>query len=134
MQPLTFVKPEVSNGLAGYFRLPAKKMPKIKDKKKVSESESSDNDSSEDEKPAPSKKSKSSLPEKDENGDYSWQLEKMKYVKVRAFKGNVYVDIREHYLADGKLKPGKKGISLSVEQWRRVKELIPEIDEAVKDL
>ncbi|XP_046404108.1 activated RNA polymerase II transcriptional coactivator p15 [Ischnura elegans] len=109
-------------------------MPKNKDKKKVSESESSDSDSSVEEKPAPSKKAKTSNLEKDENGDYSWHLEKMKYAKVRTFQGKVYVDIREYYQSDGKMKPGKKGISLSVDQWRRIKELMPEIDEAIKEM
>jgi hypothetical protein len=31
-------------------------------------------------------------------------------VKVRDFRGKVYVDIREYYESDGDLKPGKKGV------------------------
>ncbi|KAG8228861.1 hypothetical protein J437_LFUL008358 [Ladona fulva] len=108
-------------------------MPKNKDKKKVSDSDSSE--TSEEEKPPPTKKSKSATTsaEKDENGDYSWQLEKMRYVKVREFHGKVYVDIREYYNANGDMKPGKKGISLSATQWRKLKDLMPEIDQALSE-
>ena len=40
---------------------------------------------------------------------------------VRKFKGTVYVDIRETYNdKQGNEKPGKKGISLNVEQWNEL--------------
>ena len=39
----------------------------------------------------------------------SFQLENNRYVKVREFRGKVYVDIREFYEKDGELLPGKKG-------------------------
>jgi len=39
------------------------------------------------------------------------------------------VDIREYYLDNAQeLKPGKKGISLTVEQWNKLKESIQVID------
>ncbi|NXI54540.1 TCP4 polymerase, partial [Chloroceryle aenea] len=64
-----------------------------------------------------------------------FQIGKMRYVRVCSFKGNALVDIREFYTdKDGDLKPGRKGIALSLEQWNQLKEIIPEIDAAVKKL
>ncbi|NXS52862.1 TCP4 polymerase, partial [Brachypteracias leptosomus] len=60
---------------------------------------------------------------------------KMCYVKVSCFKGKVLVDIREFYTdKEGSMKPGRKGIALSAEQWNQLKEIIPKIDAAVKKL
>ncbi|NWH71501.1 TCP4 polymerase, partial [Piaya cayana] len=64
-----------------------------------------------------------------------FQIGKMRYVRVSSFKGKVLVDIREFYTdKEGDLKPGRKGIALSAEQWSQLKEVIPEIDAAVKKL
>ncbi|XP_010005779.1 PREDICTED: activated RNA polymerase II transcriptional coactivator p15-like [Chaetura pelagica] len=62
-----------------------------------------------------------------------FQIGTMRYVKVSCFKGKVLVDIREFYTdKEGSTKPGRKGISLSADQWNRLKAIIPEIDAAVK--
>ncbi|NWX17064.1 TCP4 polymerase, partial [Aegotheles bennettii] len=64
-----------------------------------------------------------------------FQIGTMRYVRVSCFKGKVLVDIREFYTdKEGSTKPGRKGIALSVEQWNQLKEIIPEIDAAVKKL
>ncbi|NXI98102.1 TCP4 polymerase, partial [Psophia crepitans] len=64
-----------------------------------------------------------------------FQIGKMRYVRVSCFKGKVLVDIREFYAdKEGSMKPGRKGIALSAEQWNQLKEIIPEIDAAVKKL
>lgn len=42
--------------------------------------------------------------------------------------GQVFVDIREFYGTDGDEKPGKKGISLAMEQWEALKRSISTID------
>jgi len=55
---------------------------------------------------------------KNSEGEMYVDLGKKKRVSVRSFKGNTLVDIREYYGADGDEKPGKKGISLTVEQWK----------------
>lgn len=47
------------------------------------------------------------------------------------FRGKIYVDVREYYEKDGEMLPGKKGISLTVEQWEKLKALIPKIDDAL---
>jgi len=117
-------------------------MPKTK---KLDDS-SSDSDSSgpRDKNPPPSKRSKteSSSPAKSsgaggskskKSDDESWQLDKTRMVKINEFRGKIFVDIREYYEANGELKPGKKGISLSASQYQKLKEIIPEVDEALKN-
>lgn len=43
------------------------------------------------------------------------------------------MNIREFYQADdGELRPGKKGIMLTMEQWEKFKEIIPELTDAIK--
>ncbi|XP_078455906.1 activated RNA polymerase II transcriptional coactivator p15 isoform X2 [Lampetra fluviatilis] len=69
-----------------------------------------------------------------ESDNNMFQLSKMRYVSVREFKGKVLVDVREYYDKDGDMKPTKKGISLAVDQWARLKELMPDIDAAVKKM
>ncbi|NXA42640.1 TCP4 polymerase, partial [Eudromia elegans] len=62
-----------------------------------------------------------------------FQIGKMRYVRVSCFKGKVLVDIREFYVdKEGDTKPGRKGIALSAEQWNQLKEIVPEIDAAIK--
>ncbi|KAF8444549.1 transcriptional Coactivator p15-domain-containing protein [Boletus edulis BED1] len=65
---------------------------------------------------------------KNAEGEKYVELGKKKRAAVRPFKGQVFVDIREFYGADGDEKPGKKGISLSVEQWEALKQSISTID------
>jgi len=56
-------------------------------------------------------------------------------VSVSVFKGKVRVDFREFYKGDGEdLLPSKKGISFDITQYEKIKELIPMIDEAIRDL
>uniref|UniRef100_A0A8C2TFI4 Activated RNA polymerase II transcriptional coactivator p15 n=1 Tax=Coturnix japonica TaxID=93934 RepID=A0A8C2TFI4_COTJA len=66
-------------------------------------------------------------------GSVYLQIGKMRYVRVSCFKGKVLVDIREFYMdKEGDMKPGRKGIALSAEQWNQLKEIVPDIDAAVK--
>ncbi|XP_069137186.1 activated RNA polymerase II transcriptional coactivator p15-like isoform X1 [Argopecten irradians] len=78
--------------------------------------------------------SQSKKPTKGANGEQMFQLSKMRFVSVSEFRGKVLVGIREYYEADGDLRPGKKGISLNMEQWNNLKEQIDEIDKAVKSV
>jgi len=61
----------------------------------------------------------------------SWDLGKNKRVSLNEFKGKVLFDIREYYDAGGQLKPGKKGISLSREQWDIVHSVSDDITSAI---
>ncbi|KAG5841160.1 SUB1 regulator of transcription b [Anguilla rostrata] len=87
-------------------------------------------------KPKPGESSRGGASSKgDSNEDNMFQIGKMRYVTVRDFKGKVLIDIREYWTDQaGEMKPGKKGISLSAEQWMQLKEQMSDIDDAVKRL
>ncbi|KAL5523756.1 hypothetical protein ACEPAG_7929 [Sanghuangporus baumii] len=68
------------------------------------------------------------------DGEKFVDLGKKRRVTVRSFKGSVLVDIREFYGKDDDLQPGKKGISLSPEQWAELKANGGTIDGLVKKL
>jgi len=38
-------------------------------------------------------------------------LDKNRFVKVRDFRGKLFIDIREFYEKNGEMLPGKKGIN-----------------------
>jgi len=63
----------------------------------------------------------------------SWHLGRNKHVKVRSFKGQTYIDIREYYVDQSTMdtKPGKKGISLTCEQYQNLKGILDEVDHAL---
>lgn len=111
-----------------------------KSKEFVSSSEDSDSDEQPKqkkkkvEKPKPPKEEKKAAASKTtgKNGEQMFQIAKMRFVTVSEFRGKVMVGIREFYEADGDLRPGKKGISLNLEQWNSLKDQISEIDDAVK--
>ena len=66
---------------------------------------------------------------KDSEGLPYFNITEKRRAKIQKFKGKARVDLREYYQGgDGELLPGKKGISLSLEDYQRVKELIPAID------
>jgi len=71
---------------------------------------------------------------KNTEGEKYVELGKKKRASVRSFKGQVYLDIREFYGTDGDEKPGKKGISLAMEQWESLKRSISVIDASFAEL
>lgn len=64
------------------------------------------------------------------------ELDKKKQVTVREFNGIKLVDIRDFYVdkQSGEKKPGKKGISLTEETWKKLLELQQDINNALEDL
>ncbi|KAI5709161.1 hypothetical protein M8J76_011610 [Diaphorina citri] len=71
--------------------------------------------------PAASKKGGASKDGESSGGPAgSWCLEGMRFVKVDEFRGRPLISIREYYEKNGQLLPGKKGISLSATQWRKL--------------
>lgn len=86
---------------------------------------------------APSKKTKTSTSSSGGGGkdkEPEFPLDKNRLVRVRSFKGRAYVDIREYYMKDGDMLPGKKGISLSPEQWKKLLSQADGINEALANV
>ena len=77
-----------------------------------------------------SKRSKRDLSSDEEDASGGpWELSAKRFVNINSFRGKQMVDIREYYTDDsGETKPGKKGISLSLDQWEKLKKIIPEVD------
>ncbi|KAH8413426.1 hypothetical protein KR009_010996 [Drosophila setifemur] len=117
-------------------------MPKIKKKQQSSSSESDSGPEDRNQPvskkaknsaaPAPPAAKKSASGGSGGDGATTWTLEKMRMVKINEFRGRKMVDIREHYEKNGEILPGKKGISLSILQWKKLLELAEEITQAVE--
>ncbi|KAL7064653.1 hypothetical protein AAHC03_04449 [Spirometra sp. Aus1] len=114
-------------------------------RKSAAEDDASDSSlSSLEDEPPPSKQVKSETSKKlpdvrretSASGDKLIDLTGKKYVTVRNFKGRIFVDIREYYedKSDGGLKPGKKGISLNVEQWDKLREVMDVLNADIKKM
>nr|OQO17211.1 hypothetical protein B0A51_17336 [Rachicladosporium sp. CCFEE 5018] len=69
----------------------------------------------------------------DDDGNDFWELSRTKRVQISEFKGITMVGIREFYEKDGKWLPGKKGISLTTEQFNAVVEALPQIEASLKE-
>lgn len=83
--------------------------------------------------------SQSPVKKKNASNEVYFDLSSKRRVTIRNWNRLTLIDLREFWDAEGDesgeaLKPGKKGISLSVEQWAKLKELAPQIDEAINEL
>ncbi|KAK1932395.1 RNA polymerase II transcriptional coactivator KIWI [Phytophthora citrophthora] len=67
-----------------------------------------------------------------EQGEIVFELSSKRRVTVRKWKSMKFVDIREFYDDDGQPKPGKKGISLSPDQWEKLYSFSDAIAEAIQ--
>ncbi|KAM7275716.1 hypothetical protein ACFE04_017582 [Oxalis oulophora] len=72
-----------------------------------------------------------SSPDADDDNLVVCEISKNRRVSVRNWQGKVWIDIRECYQKDGNTLPGKKGISISVDQWNILRDHAPEIHNAL---
>jgi hypothetical protein len=61
-----------------------------------------------------------------------FDLGNSRFASVSEFKGKMLVNIREYYHKDGKWQPGKKGISLSQDQYLNLKKVLGHLDDALE--
>ena len=54
-----------------------------------------------------------------------------KRVQVHKFRGKILIDIRELYNKDDEWLPSKKGLSLNVDQYKKLRKMMSLIDEAI---
>lgn len=62
----------------------------------------------------------------------TFELDSKRKVTLSQFKGKWRVDIREFYDDKGEMKPGRKGISLSLEQWEKLISMVPDITQSIQ--
>ena len=62
----------------------------------------------------------------------------MRYVSLEQFGwplSDTYVDISQYFINDqNECYPTKKGIMLTIEQYKRLNEVIPEIDQEISEM
>ncbi|KND89676.1 putative RNA polymerase II transcriptional coactivator [Tolypocladium ophioglossoides CBS 100239] len=71
---------------------------------------------------------------KDDEGNPFWELSNKRRVGVSQFKNLWMVNVREYYEKDGKMLPGKKGISLSIEQYTALLKAVPSINATLREM
>ncbi|WZH43664.1 transcriptional Coactivator p15-domain-containing protein [Fusarium acuminatum] len=69
---------------------------------------------------------------KDDDGNPFWELSNKRRVGISEFSKKTFVNVREYYEKDGKTLPGKKGISLSIEQYNALLKAIPRINATLR--
>ncbi|RMJ27754.1 hypothetical protein PHISP_01398 [Aspergillus sp. HF37] len=69
----------------------------------------------------------------DANGDRYWEISKMRRATISTFRGKTMVNIREYYEKDGQELPGKKGISMPMDQFSSFITFLPEIEAVLSE-
>ncbi|KAK3174828.1 hypothetical protein OEA41_002074 [Lepraria neglecta] len=62
------------------------------------------------------------------DGEVFWELSGKRRVGIQEFGGRKLINIREYYEKDGQMLPTKKGISLPIDQFNALIELLPQIE------
>jgi len=71
----------------------------------------------------------------DESGNPFWEIGgRLRRVTVSEYNGSHLLGIREHFETGGKILPGKKGISLSMDQLNTMISILPQIEEHLSEV
>ncbi|KAK6006658.1 hypothetical protein QM012_005666 [Aureobasidium pullulans] len=106
-----------------------------KSKKRVSKADDYDSDGGFVEDAPKSKRTKTAISKDkqvDDDGNPYWELSGKRRVTLSEYRNMHLINIREYYEKDGKTLPGKKGISLSLEQFSAFLGILPEVEAALK--
>ncbi|KAG9586966.1 PC4-domain-containing protein, partial [Aureobasidium melanogenum] len=106
-----------------------------KSKKRASKADDYDSDGGFVEDTSKSKRTKTAISKDkqvDDDGNPYWELSGKRRVTLSEYKNMHLINIREYYEKDGKTLPGKKGISLSLEQFSAFLGILPEVEAALK--
>ncbi|KAG0354693.1 transcriptional Coactivator p15-domain-containing protein [Gamsiella multidivaricata] len=78
---------------------------------------------------------KTSAAKQNSEGETFFELGPKKRLTVRSWQKNTLIDFREYYTdKGGESKPGKKGISLTTEQFQYILDHASEINRAIKSI
>ncbi|KAK0638820.1 transcriptional Coactivator p15-domain-containing protein [Cercophora newfieldiana] len=70
----------------------------------------------------------------DADGNPFWEIGGSRRATISKYRGTTLVNIREYFTApDGEMKPGKKGISLSVTQFEGLLDALPSMVQVLSD-
>lgn len=68
----------------------------------------------------------------DSEGGQYWEISKARRVTLSEYRGKKMIGIREYYEKDGEMLPGKKGITMTLEQYGMLVSLLPGIESELK--
>lgn len=72
---------------------------------------------------------------RNKDGEPFVDLSAKRRLTLRKWRSSLLIDLREFYAgSDGEDLPGKKGISLSLDQWNRLKESMGEVDRLIREM
>ncbi|KAK1836323.1 transcriptional Coactivator p15-domain-containing protein [Podospora conica] len=69
----------------------------------------------------------------DAEGNAFWELGNKRRLGFASYKNTLLVNIREYYELNGDHKPGKKGISLTLDQYRALVQAVPQLNETLRE-
>ncbi|CDW71681.1 transcriptional coactivator kelp [Stylonychia lemnae] len=72
--------------------------------------------------------------EKDKDGYSMFSLSNRKKVVIKTYRKQILVDFRETFEKNGELLYTQKGVSLSLEMWDKLKQIMPLIDKEIQKI
>ncbi|GAB7341232.1 hypothetical protein MBLNU457_7511t2 [Dothideomycetes sp. NU457] len=107
--------------------------PRVKSSKRAADFDSDDEVATSKKTKATSFTTTSNGAQVDAEGNAYWEISKNRRVAISEFKGKQLIMIREYYEKNDEMLPGKKGISLTPEQFSALIEVLPQLETALQD-